>query len=294
MQFDGNPAYGRITNFVYDATIQNRLYATTLEKHLLVSNDNGANWTVLYTLPYENYAGQIQNMRLAKNNTALSFVEFYGPGSSLNVLTVLELQTLSVLKQYSMPEMEIGSNFGDYGIFDDGTLNTVTIFASNETDYVYHTKNGGTTWHKVFDASDYKGVIVNGISIDHNNSNKILIARNGGAGNVDGGLLISSDSGETWSLKLDGMILQSVAVNPHNSNDIYAGTGLRWTYLDQEEELYHSTDGGETWTTIPFTWYAWETTGPLNNIQAIVFNPTNANNIIVWKRTKSSPQMTTA
>src|SRR5690606_2936281 len=101
---------------------------------------------------------------------------------------------------------------------------------------------------------------------------------NGGPGNVDGGLLISEDAGQTWSLTLDGLILQSVSINPSNSNEIYAGSGVIWAYLDQHHALYHSIDGGTTWTEITdITW----TDGGYDNVPHIAFNPNNTNHRVV-------------
>jgi len=277
--FSGNPEYGRLTNFVYDATTQNKLYATSLDKHIMVSTDDGATWTILHTVSeYPFLAPIIKQMKLANNKTALSFVEYYGNGSSLNKITVLDLATLAVLKQYSMPEVQLGQNFGSYTIHDDGTYNIAYILANGTTDKTYYTTDGGETWEKVFDGGDYAGVLVNDAVMDPTNPEQLYIARNGGPGNIDGGLLISEDAGQTWTLTLDGLVLQTVAINPANPNDIYAGTGVIWGYPTQNQALYHSIDGGETWTTISsIVW----SDGGLDNIPHIAFNPYNTDHVVV-------------
>lgn len=281
VEFSGSQQYGRLSNFVYDATTPNKLYAATLSKHIMVSTNNGVSWNVLYTLPYASYDPIVQNMKLTNNGTALSFEAYYAPGSSLNNISVLNLATASVIKQYDMPVAAQGSNFSKYVIFDDGTLNTVMILASNSQDKVLYTIDGGDNWNTVFDSANYESVILNDIVIDPNNASKFYIARNGGAGNVDGGLLISSDAGQTWTLTLDGLILQTVAVNPANSNDIYVGTGVRWSYPSQLEAVYRSLDGGLTWNVIPLVWNQYATLGGYCAIFSITFNPNDPSQIVI-------------
>lgn len=277
--FSGTAEYGRLKNFVYDATVPNTVYATSLDKHLMRSKDNGTTWDLIYTASqYAYLAPQLQQMKLAKNNTALSFIEYYGNGSTLNKITVLDLATLTILKQYSAPESDLYQNFKSYTIHDDGTLDTVFLLVSDTNEKTYYTTNGGESWEKVFDAADYEGVIVNDAIMDPNNPEKLFIVRNGGAGNVDGGLLISENAGETWSLKLDGLILQTMAINPDNSNDMYAGSGVIWGYLEQSHALYHSTDGGLTWETISeIIW----SDGGLDNVPFIAYDPNDTDHVVV-------------
>lgn len=279
--FDGSQAYGRMTNFVYDATVQNRIYASTLGKHIMVSEDNGLNWTVFYTLPYFNYDGEIKNLRLTKNNTALSFAEFYAPGSSLNRITVIDLQTKQTIRQYNMPSIAVTS-FNDYSLIDNEALDTLVYLSKGDgEDKVVYTHDGGTNWSIVFDATDHTGVLINDVQLDPNNGQRIFIARNNGPGAVKGGLLISNDGGQSWTETLSGLILQSVAINPANSNDIFAGSGVLWTTPAQSQALYRSLDGGATWTSLPITWEQWSDIGPLKNFNGYIFNAGDPNNIII-------------
>jgi photosystem II stability/assembly factor-like uncharacterized protein len=281
LEFSGSPQYGRLTNFVYDATIKSKVYASTLSKHIMSSTDNGVNWSVLYTTSLTNYDPIIRDMKLAKNGTALSFIEYYGPGSSLNKLKVIDITTAAVIKEFSMPEITVGRNFNKYVIFNDNTLDTVMLLASGDDDKIFYTTNGGTNWTTVYNNADHEDVIINNIAIDPSNASKLYIARNGGPGNVDGGLLVSANAGQTWTLTLDGLILQTVAVNPSNSNDILVGTGVRWAYLDQQEALYRSLDGGLTWNTIPLVWNQYAALGGYCAIFSITFNPSDPTNIVV-------------
>ena len=67
-----------------------------------------------------------------------------------------------------------------------------------------------------------------------------------------GGLAKTTDGGVTWRYLSDGWASQSVsaiAVNPGASNDVYVGTGREGSgYGSYEVGLYHSIDGGATWS----------------------------------------------
>jgi photosystem II stability/assembly factor-like uncharacterized protein len=67
-----------------------------------------------------------------------------------------------------------------------------------------------------------------------------------------GGLAKTTDGGVTWRYLSDGWATQSVsaiAVNPGASNDVYVGTGREGSgYGSYEVGLYHSFDGGATWS----------------------------------------------
>ncbi|MGJ8591149.1 MAG: T9SS type A sorting domain-containing protein [Aquaticitalea sp.] len=276
--FEGSNEYGILGNFVYDATVSNRVYASTTENHIMVSDDNGSNWNILFdtsVAPY--FAPQVRQMRLANSGTALSFEVYYAAGSSLNNIAVLDLNSLTLLKQYFMPEMELGQNFNSYSIYDDGTFNTVFVSTNDSNDRAYYTTDGGVNWTKVFDAVDYESVLLNDATMDPNNPQKLFIARNGGPGNVDGSLMVSEDAGQTWSLTLEGLILQSVTVNPLDSDEIYVGTGVIWTYPEQNHALYHSVDGGATWE--EETEITWTDSG-LDNVTSIAINPYNTNHVL--------------
>lgn len=281
VSFAGNPEYGQLRNFVYDKTVPNKIYATTyIDKHIMVSNNNGTTWNVLYTLPYPEYAPSISQMRLTNNGTALSFIQYFGLGSTLNRVIVLNLSTLSILKEYNMPPNEAVESISNYSILDNGNMNTATMFAKGDNDKFFKTTNGGTTWTKVFDAANYENVLVNDAIMDPTDPQKLYIARNGGPGNVDGGLLKSTDGGATWTEKLNGLILQSIAINPVNPNIMYAGSGVLWTYATQHEAVYKSIDAGNTWTEqIGITWST--STQGLKNVPKIEINPYKPSHVIV-------------
>ena len=277
--YSGNNEYGRLKNFVYDTSIPNRIYATTLTKHIMVSNDNGISWNLFYSTSDAFLDPEIKQMKITNNGEAISFIEYHSYASTLNKLIVLDISTKAIVKQYSVPNIQNSQNFEKYDIYDDGTSNIVCLYVSDFTsDKVYYTSNGGQNWTNVYDAANDDSVLINNIAIDPNNTQKIVIARNGGPGNVDGGLLISEDAGQSWTVTLDGLVLESIAINPSNSNEIYVGTGVLWAFPSQNQALYHSLDGGVTWTEV--SQIVWSQ-GGLDNVPFIAFNPNDANHVVV-------------
>ena len=180
VSFVGNPDYGRLRNFVYDKTTPNKIYATSLiGKYILVSNDNGITWNVLYTLPYPEYAPNILEMRLTNNGTALSFIEYFGGGSTFNKVAVYDLQSSAIIKEINIPENESVFSIENYSLFDDGNMNTATMFTKGDEDKFFTTTDGGLSWNKIYDATDHESVILNDAIMDPKNPQTLYIVRNG-------------------------------------------------------------------------------------------------------------------
>ena len=281
VSFAGNPEYGQLRNFVYDKTIQNKIYATTyIGKHIMASSDNGVSWNVFYTLPYPEYDANILEMRLTNNGTALSFIQYFGLGSPLNRLVVLDLQSLNIIKQFNFPPNESIEKIANYALFDDGTMTKAIMLTGGNYDKLFYTSDGGTAWTKIYDSENFEDVQLADIAMDPQNAQTIYIARGGGPGNVDGGLLKSTDAGATWTQSLNGLILQSVTVDPSEAGTLYAGTGILWTYPTQHQAVYKTTNGGTSWT--EQTGISWSTnpTG-LKNVPEISVNPYDTNHVVV-------------
>ena len=72
-------------------------------------------------------------------------------------------------------------------------------------------------------------------------------------GAASGGVWKSTDSGTTFKPVFDREPVQSIgaiAIDPHNTNTIWVGTGESWTRnsVSIGDGIYKSTDAGETWT----------------------------------------------
>jgi photosystem II stability/assembly factor-like uncharacterized protein len=134
----------------------------------------------------------------------------------------------------------------------------------------FKSTDGGLTWR---DAPELRNEAVHSMTQSESNPNILLV------GTIKG-IFRSTDSGETWSPLPTGALavaagqqradntevdVESLAIDPRNSNVIYAGT---W-YLP-----YKSTDGGQTWKIIK--------KGIIDDsdIFAINIDPRNAEHII--------------
>lgn len=129
---------------------------------------------------------------------------------------------------------------------------------------------------------------VNCIVVDPQNSNTIYI------GAACGGVWISHDGGSSWASNSDNfpsMSIADIAVNPLNTDTIYAATGDGYGYEEDTASnifwggLYtagvlRSTDGGNTWATTGFS------NQQLNRniIQKLIINPTNPNILMAGTR----------
>jgi photosystem II stability/assembly factor-like uncharacterized protein len=111
-----------------------------------------------------------------------------------------------------------------------------------------------------------------GIDIHPTNPNILYV------GAAAGGIWKSTDGGNTWTDKSNGLNLLTfgaIAIDPVNPNIIYAGTGETiWqannvTY--EGDGLYKSTDGGDTWTHITNGF------GAQTQFSSIKISPTNSN-----------------
>jgi photosystem II stability/assembly factor-like uncharacterized protein len=271
----GSSDYGRIFNITYDPSVENKLYATSLYNHILVSNDNGQNWEVLFSMSVQDVT-TFKDLKLARNNSALSFIK-YNQGSANNTIIILDLNSNTVIDEIEIPYSSGDKYIESYSLYDADPnvilMNTKIDFGTLEN--TYYTTDGGQNWDLVYTKSEHDDVAINSVAINPSNPNHLILTRGLGPNNVEGSLFQSYDGGQTWEEKLQGVVLAPVVFNPHNTNVIYAGTGISFGSTD--ENLYRSVDGGENWNIVPITF----TDEQLNDITYISFNPQVENSIIV-------------
>lgn len=114
---------------------------------------------------------------------------------------------------------------------------------------------------------------VDGLALDRNKPDRVYLAL-GQRIDEKGGVFRSEDRGETWTKLLDisyegnGRVArwvgECIAVDPINSNVIYAGT--------RKNGLWRSTDDGKTWSRIPDVPDGYTGTNP-SGVRTIVFDP---------------------
>lgn len=139
-------------------------------------------------------------------------------------------------------------------------VNDDIVYVGTDLAGVFKTTDGGQSFK--FINKGLKNLVIQEIAIDSRNTNILYIG-------TEGGLYKSSDSGETWSKKVNGFIpsggslsypVKAIAIDPNNSRVIYAGIGEAHgnayvyhttTYERYSQgQIYKSTNGGETWQLI--------------------------------------------
>lgn len=276
----GSNEYGRIFGVTYDKTTQNKLYAITLGNHILSSNDNGQNWDIFYSVQ-QGYFNKLENNLKNYGNDKLTFVMNTGGTDFGRTVNVLSTVSGEIVHQYKAPNPNPGGeNFlSSYSISpSDDNYAILSIgyplgFGAAET--TYYTTDGGETWTVIYDSTQNLDIIPGSVAIHPTNPQKLYIARGNGNTDVDGGMLISEDGGQTWTEKIQGIVLQPIAFHPTNPNEIWVGTGI--SFGEYPEGLYKSTDGGDTWNEVEIAW----TEYLLDCINVIQFNPSNPLNMII-------------
>ena len=146
------------------------------------------------------------------------------------------------------------------------------IYAGTSKDFsagipgrIYRSTDFGRNWTKIMERNDYSFTQV---LYDPNNSNIIYA--------VPYMLIKSTNGGITWKDISNGIRLDydtrvsKIAINPKNSNIIYAGTGGFFGGT-----LYKSTNGGESWTDLYRN--EDETPGLRNGVISLAIDPVNDN-----------------
>jgi len=270
--FEASKNYGKLMDVTYDATVQNKLYAATQGNHIVVSTDNGENWTLLYS-----FAGpsMISDLKFVPGNNALSFGTF-------DAVHILNLATNTLTTSFTVPENGVEgagpSYLSSYSLFDaTGTVMLVDTgfpFGFSSQGKTFYTTNGGETWTEIYYTADHDNVFINNVAISPDKSDKLFLSRGNGDSDIDGGLWISNDAGATFVESLAGVTLDPISFNPSNPNDVLVGSSIGFGI--HPENIFRSADGGLTWTAQPISF----TDETLNNITKIAFNPANVQEII--------------
>jgi uncharacterized protein (TIGR03437 family) len=126
--------------------------------------------------------------------------------------------------------------------------NPQTLYAATGTGVtpgvVYKSTDGGNTWSAA--DSDASGQALQ-IAIDRQNPNTVYVVWN------DQGARKSTDAGATWTkVPFPGSSIVSLAVDPRVSGNIYAYSAqiIVFKQAGTPSYIWHSTDGGNTWTQI--------------------------------------------
>jgi photosystem II stability/assembly factor-like uncharacterized protein len=161
------------------------------------------------------------------------------------------------------------------------------IFTGCPTGGIYKTVDGGVHSHPVFDDQTHLSIAT--IVIDPVDTN-VMYAGTGDpnityAAFKGNGIYKSTDAGETWSyLGLSAQsIVTKIAVDPTNTQVIYAAT-MGIPYLTGPDRgLYKSTDGGQNWTQVL---YLSDNAGVID----LVMDPSNPQTLYAagWNRIRNN------
>src|SRR5690606_37760405 len=280
LEITGSEEYGRIVDLTYDANIPDKVYALTLGNHIIVSEDNGETWDILYSLSLGQDAW-IKHLKLTPDGTGLTF-SAHLPYSTLNSLMVYDIATAMIIKTFPLPNQSDLAFVSSYDFYNEDmdVLLLDTEFPEGNFGFiteakVFYTDDGGDTWDMVYYSTNNNKISVGNVAISPNDPQKIFIPRGAGKEGLHGGLLISEDAGENFEEKLSSIILEPIAFDPSDDQTIYVGSGIH-TGLN-EQNLYKSIDHGETFNSVPIPW----TDGNINYINVIKFNKNNASQLII-------------
>lgn len=273
----GSIDFGRLFDLTYDANVPNKVYAVTLGNHIVVSEDNGATWDILYSLLIGQGAS-IRDLKLSPDGTALTF-SAYLPNTTFNEIRIYDIASATITKTFPLPNQNDFGYVTSYDFYDGNTdvllVDTNFPVGFGTEGKTYYTPDGGATWSLIYYTNDNDTVFLNDVVISPNDPAKLFLTRGNGSLGVDGGLFVSKDAGQTWEEKLPGIILDPITFDPTNNQNIWMGTGISFGFT--VENLYKSTDGGETFNIVPITW----TEGILDCINVIRFNENNPSQIII-------------
>lgn len=281
-QFDvvGSVDYGRIFGVNYDRTTESKLYSITMSNHILSSEDNGQTWSIFYAVPNGSFNSLQKNLKKFQDDKLTYHVSASSISDNRSVF-MLNINTKQIEHQYTppMPDPSASDNWvKSYNILEsnpDYALISVGFsIGLNNFEKTFYTADGGSNWSQVYYTVDNFNIFPEEVAIDPENPEKLFITLGNGNTDVDGGLLISNDGGQNWTEKIEGVVLSPIAFHPENSDEIWVGTGI---FGSTPENLYKSTDGGDSWEIVPITW----TDYLLDNINVIQFNPSDPDNILV-------------
>jgi photosystem II stability/assembly factor-like uncharacterized protein len=160
---------------------------------------------------------------------------------------------------------------------DVDPLNENILYVGTASGGLWKSESAGMTWSPIFDDQEVLGIG----SVEIDPSNHDIIWAGTGEGNPrnsqtnGAGIYRSLDAGKHWQrMGLENTsTIHRVAVDPRNSQVVYAGAhGNAW-HPAKDRGVYKTTDGGKTWNNILFVN---DTTGCAD----LVMDPNNSNRLL--------------
>lgn len=200
------------------------IYAGSYSGNLYKSFDAGINWSSILT----NF--KTIDVSVSPNDTSIIFAAGQGTNTSSVLLKSINGGTDWQASQTGISESGYGTFVSFFPDNPDTMFAGFAVMPPTTNYHAYISSDGGINWTKL----NYKFKNVYCFAFDPNNARRIYIGSS---------LLYSSpDAGETWNVVKDfGSAVMSLAINPDNSDEIFAAT--------KSNGVYKSTDAGVNWST---------------------------------------------
>lgn len=279
IQFESSTQYGQLLDVVYSPTLENQLYARSVNNHILQSSDLGQTWRVLHSVPQENLVINVKELRVSPDGNYLTYI-CAAEGTELNRVEVFDLQTGQIVKQIFSPIGAEDSSLIQSYSFAKNDHNIILMHTTKIVNWglvteVFYSQDAGENWSLVYNSINHDSVALNNVAISPFNSQKLYLMRGASPTGIEGGLWISEDGGQFWEEYMYNLNLSPIAFHPTNPNIVYVGS----FYLGygQNQQLLRTTNGGMSWVTMPIEWSDYAN----NSIHDIIFNPNDDQNIVV-------------
>ena len=125
---------------------------------------------------------------------------------------------------------------------------------SGTNDGVYKSTDGGGNWTRLINGIQETSRGIQAIAVDPTNPDVAYIAVFDGLVDSPVGLYKTTDGGANWNSAVNGIgaikNFLAIAIDPSNSNILYAGTSFTVATSSGPSTIYKSTDAGASWTEV--------------------------------------------
>jgi photosystem II stability/assembly factor-like uncharacterized protein len=220
-----------------------------------VSKDGGQSWTIVDTGLWSNGANigdMVTRIVFSPFTRDLALATVGTLDCYLNPQTCLSRNGFGIIRSVDGGETWAQTGLTDAQVFDLKIVDETTAYAAAYPDAIYRSTDSGITWEIVTqgiasqipssdpDPDSVTAPILISVAIDPFDSNKIL------AGFKNGGLMTSSDGGQSWQVSASGLIpemsIVDIEADSENQGVFYLGSS--------NTGVYYSSNSGVTWTVL--------------------------------------------